>query len=136
MEDADGLVEARATSGDVSLAGLRGSATAATVTSGDLWLARIQSEQVSVKSSSGDIAIEVARPFSGHLECHSVSGSVGLTLPASSDCAVHAKTVSGSISGRLWSEISRREASACLGAGAGSVELSTASGDISLDVSG
>ncbi|MDH4179433.1 MAG: DUF4097 domain-containing protein [Armatimonadota bacterium] len=136
VEDADGPVEACATGGSISLAGLRGPATAATVTSGDLWLSRVQSKEVSLNSSSGDISIGVTRPFSERLESHSVSGSVGLTLPASSNCEVHAKTVSGTISGKPWQEISRGQARTRLGAGVGSVEISTVSGDIRLNTKG
>jgi len=155
VEDAAGRVEARTVSGNISLGNIHGEQTAAATTSGRIRLAKIRSDEATVKrvsgnidlrelqadritvrTTSGDTAIRLGRPFSGHLESHSVSGSVGLTLPASSDCAVHARTMSGSISGKRWQEISRREASARLGAGAGSVELSTTSGNIRLDVGG
>ncbi len=126
----------KSVSGDIDLRELEADHISAKSSSGDITLKGLRAGRIAARSSSGDISIAVARPFSGNLESHSVSGSVGLALPASSDCAVHAKTVSGSISGKAWSKIGRREASARLGAGAGLVELSTTSGNIRLDARG
>jgi hypothetical protein len=115
--DVDGRVETRTVSGDISLENIRGEVTSAT-------------------STSGDTAIRVANPFSGEIEARSISGSVGVVLPASSDCEVRAKTVSGNISGGPWSEVSRCQARTRLGAGAGSVAISTTSGNIRLNTNG
>jgi hypothetical protein len=136
--DADGRVEVRTVSGDISLENIRGEVASATSTSGDtaIRVARPFSGEIESHSVSGSIVIEVTRPFSGEIESRSSSGSVGVVLPASSDCEVRAKTVSGNISGGPWSEVSRGQARTRLGAGAGSVEISTTSGNIRLNTNG
>lgn len=114
VEDAAGAVEAHTTSGDIALTALRG-------------------DRIDAHTVSGDVSIESALAFSGRLDSNSVSGDVRVTLPKGSDCEVHAKTVSGDISGGPWSEVSRGRAGTRLGAGAGSVSISTTSGDIRLN---
>jgi DUF4097 and DUF4098 domain-containing protein YvlB len=153
VDDAGGPVAARTTSGDIRVADTAGPVAAHSVsgdirvddrdgfveaktTSGDVRITAVAGEHIEVSSVSGDIAIEFTPPFSGDLKSRSISGNVGLALPASSDCTVRATTVSGSISGKAWSEISRREGRARLGSGAGSAELSTTSGNIRLETSG
>jgi len=126
-------VSLQTSSGDTKLSEVEADRISAKSTSGGITLKDLRARRVAAGSTSGGIWIAFTRPFSASLEAEATSGNVCLTMPASSDCAVHATTVSGSISGNAWSEIGRREAGARLGAGTGSVRLSTTSGDIRLD---
>jgi DUF4097 and DUF4098 domain-containing protein YvlB len=126
-------VSVNSSSGDVSLEEMAADRISARSSSGDVRITAVAGEHIGVSSSSGDIAIEVARPFSGEIESRTSSGDATVSLPASSDCEVEAKTASGTIHGERWQEISRGHARTRLGAGAGSVEISTTSGNIHLN---
>ncbi len=136
VDDAGGPVEAGTTSGDIDIRVVRPQQIRVNSVSGDAYISALTGDHLAANSVSGDIAIAVSEPFSGRIESGSVSGDVRVALPRGSDCEVHAKTVSGTIYGERWQEVSRGQARTRLGAGAGSVEISTTSGDIRLSTKG
>jgi hypothetical protein len=130
--------EADASSGDIYLSDIAGTVTVST-SSGDISLSQAATQQLDASSASGDICLTLTDPFSGLGKAHSLSGDLTVALPPGSDCRVTATTVSGTISSSLdlgQRLHERRTMSGLLGAGRGSLDMGTTSGDITLRPAG
>ena len=129
---------ADASSGDIYLSDIAGKVTAHT-SSGDISLSQAATQEFDASSTSGDLSLTLTAPFSGVGEARTMSGDLVVALPPGSDCRVTATTVSGTISSSL--DLSqrlheRRTTSGLVGAGRGSLDMSTTSGDIALRPAG
>ena len=135
QDSRSGHLTAAAASGDIDLRGSSGHELTVTTASGDIDIRDVGAEELTAAAASGDITVWLATPFSATMEARSKSGDVTVALPSGSDCRVRATTASGNISSRLNlsdCSLQKRSISGRLGAGRGSVEVSTASGDIEL----
>ena len=131
-------VEASTTSGDISLSDIAGKMAVHT-TSGDISLSQAATQEFDVSSTSGDLSLALTDPLSGVGKAHSLSGDVTVAIPPGSDCRVALTTLSGDISDRLGlsqRRQQRRTMAGILGAGRGSLDMSTTSGDITLRPAG
>lgn len=131
-------VEASTTSGDISLSDIAGKMAVHT-TSGDISLSQAATQEFDVSSTSGDLSLALTDPLSGVGKAHSLSGDVTVAIPPGSDCRVALTTLSGDISAGL--NLSQRlqqgrTMTGLVGAGRGSLDMSTTSGDIALRPAG
>ena len=155
---ADATLKLRTSSGDLSIRAMRASLDAAT-SSGDVRIdgaAASRNDNVRVADASGDIQLRdtggtvIAETSSGdvsfrdpsmselaQVRLSSSSGDVALYLPRTPSIRLTARTSSGSIDTNLGIRVhgryASRYASAQLGTGTTKAELSTASGDITID---
>jgi hypothetical protein len=130
--------KANASSGDISLSGIAGKMAVHT-TSGDISLSQAATQEFDVSSTSGDLSLALTDPLSGVGKAHSLSGDVTVAIPPGSDCRVALTTLSGDISDRLGlsqRRQQRRTMAGILGAGRGSLDMSTTSGDTTLRPAG
>jgi hypothetical protein len=130
--------KADASSGDIYLSDIAG-AVAVHASSGDISLSQAATQEFDVSSTSGDISLALTDPFSGVGNARTVSGDLTVALPPGSDCRVTATTVSGDISSSLTLSQRLHEGRTMtgrLGAGRGSLGMSTTSGDIALRPAG
>lgn len=117
-------------SGDVKASGLRGTLKADTV-SGELQVDGGPFRQLSLQSVSGDLNLSVSLEDAGHLQAETLSGDIQLQLPASVNAQLDLKTFSGELhNGFAGNAAEGRKQSAKLGAGRGSIDLHSFSGDI------
>ena len=132
-----GRAYAHTRSGDVTLSDIDGSDVTAESGQGDVSLDRVIGASMAARTRSGDVRVSVKRPFSGSMEIDTGSGDASLALQPGSDCRIEARTGSGDIDNGLTTRVessSSRALTASLGTGAGSVRITTGSGDISLVV--
>ncbi len=130
-----GRASAKAGSGGLTLSDVDGDEIAANTGSGEIQMSEVSAGSIKAETSSGGIEVRVHRPFTGQMRLETGSGEVTLALPAGSDCRVDAHTSSGGIDNGLPLQsvsTSRGKLTGTMGAGRGSVEMSTGSGGISL----
>ena len=114
--DIDGDLNVATSSGDITVSGVTGSVKAEAI-SGDLRLSALSAKEgnFDVESVSGDVVMEVSSDFSGKMQVATVSGEVssqlGGELDSYSDSRLRGK----------------------IGDGRGRLNISTTSGDISID---
>ncbi|MGD0112938.1 MAG: DUF4097 family beta strand repeat-containing protein [Armatimonadota bacterium] len=134
-----GRAYAHTGSGDVNLADIDGSDITAESEHGSVSLDDAGGANIRARTHSGDVRVSVKKPFSGTMEIHTGSGDASLALPPGSDCRIEARTGSGSVNNELTMKVessSERAVTGYLGKGAGSVQITTGSGDVSLEAAG
>jgi DUF4097 and DUF4098 domain-containing protein YvlB len=123
-------------SGDVRLAGARGSVALKTV-SGDANAERLDAATLQCQTVSGDTRLAIESAFTGTLTANTVSGDVSLLLPGTSSFRFTLGTQSGDLhcyhavhdenrTETLWS--------GTVGNGDGTITVQTRSGDVRLDM--
>jgi len=134
-----GRAYAHTGSGDVNLTDINGSDITAESGSGNVSLDGASGADVKARTHSGDVHVSIKKPFSGTMEIHTGSGNASLALPPGSDCRIEARTGSGNVSNELTMRVensSQRGVSGSLGKGTGSIQITTGSGDVSLEEAG
>ncbi len=137
MTDISGNLYLKAVSGDIKLQGVRGSVEVETV-SGDVDLKNISEAQtVRAKSLSGEVTYIGQLKANGKYELKSHSGDIRMIIPAEAAFDFEAETFSGSIDSEfaitVSGKISKKEIRGSVNGGGADVNLSTFSGDISLE---
>jgi hypothetical protein len=124
-------------SGNIEVSGIRGQMRLSTA-SGDVEVKDVSGE-VSARSASGDVDVEInSLEGTGNMKFASASGDVNVRLPASLDADVKLSTVSGSVRTDFPLEVRHprygpgSSASGRLGGGSRVLQISSASGDVSL----
>jgi DUF4097 and DUF4098 domain-containing protein YvlB len=94
---------------------------------------------VSASSASGDVDVEIARlEGTGNMKFSTASGDVNVRMPSSLDAEVHLSSVSGSVKTSFPIQVQERQhgtgsyAEGRLGAGARTLRITSASGNVSL----
>ncbi len=135
--DLNGRIHFNTASGDITLRNVSGEINVATA-SGQLRVTNA-SGSVSASSASGDVEVEIARlEGTRDLRFSSASGNVRVRLPNNLDARVSLATASGDIDTDFPLEVKRQEygpgttARGQLGSGARRLNISTASGNVSL----
>jgi DUF4097 and DUF4098 domain-containing protein YvlB len=91
-----GNVDATSVSGDVDLDDVEGDVRAET-TSGDIVLAGVVSRDVEASTTSGEVTFAGDLSNDGRYEFHSHSGTIALTIPASTNARFSVETFSGEL---------------------------------------
>jgi DUF4097 and DUF4098 domain-containing protein YvlB len=137
VEGVNGRIAIQTASGDVKVENVNGDVNASTA-SGEVSVKNIAGA-VNASSASGNVEAEIARlEGSRDMKFSSASGDVRVKLPANIDADIKMSTSTGSINTDFPIEIHKHEfgpgsdAKGRLGSGAGSIQLSTATGDVSL----
>lgn len=124
-------------SGNIEVSGTRGQMRASTA-SGDVRVKDVSGE-VNARSASGDVEVEInSLEGTGDMKFASASGDVHVRLPASLDADVKMSTISGSVETDFPIEVRRprygpgSNARGRLGAGSRTLQITSASGDVSL----
>lgn len=124
------LSKLNSVSGDLKAAGLRGQLNADTV-SGELQLEGGPFRQVQLQSVSGDLNLALSLEESGRLQAETLSGDIQLQLAGGANAQLNLKTFSGDLHNEFGGDAQDlRKLSARLGAGRGSIDLHSFSGDI------
>jgi DUF4097 and DUF4098 domain-containing protein YvlB len=122
------------TSGDVVIEDCSGDVDVST-SSGDVYLTQ-EEGGIFVETSSGDVRIRSQFKMGDRYEVETVSGDITFQVPAEMEGRVQMETVSGSIDTDLTLEVrhlGRRRLEGSVGNGGPTIQLSTSSGDISLE---
>jgi DUF4097 and DUF4098 domain-containing protein YvlB len=124
-------------SGDIKVSGVRGQVRLTTA-SGDLDVKDVAGE-VSARSASGDVNVEITSlEGTGDMKFASASGDVHVRLPASLDADVRLSTISGTVQTDFPIEVRQprygpgSNAKGRLGGGSRNLQITSASGDVSL----
>ena len=124
-------------SGNIEVESIRGQMRLSTA-SGDVQVKDVSGE-VSARSASGDVDVEISSlEGTGNMKFASASGDVNVRLPANLDADVKISTVSGSVRTDFPIEVHHprygpgSSASGRLGGGSRSLQITSASGDVSL----
>ena len=136
LDGLTGDVDAHTVSAAIEAQGINGKVSFNTV-SGDLTLVDGWLERLDANSVSGDVTADVDLDPLGGMNVTTVSGEVTLRLPADADAQVHLHSVSGDVRSefaelRQLSAPASHSVSGSLGAGSGSVSVTTMSGRVML----
>lgn len=121
------------TSGDIQVTGITGDFKANTV-SGSIKADIAAAVSTDVGTTSGDVTLSYA-VAPGPIQANTVSGAVGIAMPANASCQLHYSTVSGqmrSSHSELPVEHTERGFDARLGDGAQPLRITTVSGGLTL----
>jgi DUF4097 and DUF4098 domain-containing protein YvlB len=137
VTDINGRVVVKTASGDVRVENINGEVNASTA-SGEVAVRNVAGT-VNAKSASGNVEAEIARlEGTGDMKFSSASGDVRVKLPGNVDAEVRMSTSTGTINTDFPLEVRKHEngpgsdASGRLGSGSRNIQLSTATGDVSL----
>lgn len=122
-------------SGDITGSQLKGNLSVRSG-SGDIHLGPVTGKSISVEAVSGDIVLDLSEPVTGSLNIRTVSGDVRTTVGNGSDCRVSLSSLRGDVSTdldlkepvKLQQRITGR-----LGDGSGTLDISSVTGDVSLN---
>lgn len=124
-------------SGDIDVKGVRGQMRVSTA-SGDVQVKDVSGE-VNARSASGDVEVEINNlEGTGDMKFASASGDVRVRMPANLDADVRMTTISGKVETDFPIEVRHprygpgSNARGQLGAGSRSLQITSASGDVSL----
>jgi Putative adhesin len=124
-------------SGNIAVNSIRGEVRVATA-SGDVEVKNVTGE-VSARSASGDVDVEISSlEGTGDMKFASASGDVHVRLPAGLDADVKLSTISGTVKTDFPIEVKQprygpgSNARGRLGSGSRTLQISSASGDVSL----
>ncbi|HEX8775334.1 MAG TPA: DUF4097 family beta strand repeat-containing protein [Pyrinomonadaceae bacterium] len=124
-------------SGNINVSGVRGHMRVSTA-SGDVEVKNVSGE-VSARSASGDVEVEISNlEGTGDMKFASASGDVHVRMPASLDADVRMSTISGTVRTDFPIEVRQprygpgSNARGRLGGGTRSLQITSASGDVSL----
>jgi DUF4097 and DUF4098 domain-containing protein YvlB len=124
-------------SGNIDVKGIRGQIRVSTA-SGDVEVKDVAGE-VNARSASGDVEVEInSLEGTGDMKFASASGDVHVRVPANLDADVRMSTISGSVETDFPIEVRHprygpgSNARGLLGAGSRSLQITSASGDVSL----
>jgi hypothetical protein len=122
--------------GDISIRQVRGDINAKT-SRGDVTLRDTSGRVQSIECASGDIRLEMSEPVSGNVNLRAVQGDASVAIPDGSDCRVSLATLRGATHCSLDLQDENRSAQRVtgrLGAGTGSLDVTTVSGDVRLEM--
>jgi DUF4097 and DUF4098 domain-containing protein YvlB len=123
-------------SGDVKLEETSGILNVKTA-SGDVDLARCAPRTLSVEAASSDIRADLVEPVEGTVNVRTVSGDVLIEVVDGSDCRVSLSSLRGSASSKIDLEdanVQPQKVTGRLGNGSGTIDASTISGDVRLQL--
>ncbi len=129
-----GSVDIEASSGDFRLTDIGGDLEAVS-SSGDIYAHGVAGS-IQAKSSSGDMRLKQLSSRDGDFNINSVSGDVIMEINPEFEGRISLRSNSGSINSRLSADIdsfSDSRLSGKMGNGSGRLEISTTSGDITID---
>lgn len=121
-------------SGDLTIASVHGRMNLRTG-SGDITLTESSGPSLSIEAVSGDVALDLNRPVEGTVNARTVNGDLAVAVPDGCDCRVALSTLRGSLDCSLALEDEAKQQlriTGRLGGGAGTLDLSAVSGDVSL----
>ncbi|MFD5397027.1 DUF4097 domain-containing protein [Streptomyces sp. NPDC127097] len=149
-----GRTDVRGVSGDATLVGLTGRVRADTVSgnvevqsvtgdlrfhsvSGDLTVIDGAGGAVRADSVSGDMVLDLDPAQGADIALNTVSGEVAIRLPDPADATVEANTASGTVSNafddlRVTGQWGAKKITGALGAGTGTLKVTTVSGGLAL----
>jgi len=129
-----GSVELRSTSGDLTATDIGHIAEASSV-SGDIEVTVVSIDKAALQTVSGDVELQGALARTGQIKASTKSGDVELTLPGDVSAEFDFSTKSGKIRTELGISSSgvRGDLHFTLGSGDGYVQVSTTSGDITIE---
>jgi DUF4097 and DUF4098 domain-containing protein YvlB len=137
VDGVTGKVAIRTASGDVKASNVNGEVDASTA-SGEVSVTNVVGT-VNARSASGNVQAEIAGlQGGGDMKFSSASGDVKVTMPSNIDADVRMTTTSGSINTDFPLQVKKHEygpgseATGRLGAGSRNIQISSASGDVSL----
>jgi DUF4097 and DUF4098 domain-containing protein YvlB len=136
VSDVQGDVNAKTVSGNVDVSGVKGSVDAES-TSGRIILTGIsEPKSVRAKVLSGRISYDGQIVSGGKYSFESLSGGIGLTLPASAGFDLEAETFSGSISSEfavtMQGKIDKKELRGVVNNGGAALRIKAFSGSIDI----
>jgi DUF4097 and DUF4098 domain-containing protein YvlB len=123
-------------SGDVRLEETSGILNLKTA-SGDVTLVRCAPRTLSIEAASSDIRADLAEPVDGTINVRTVSGDVLIEIVDGSDCRVSLSSLRGSATSRIDlqdASIAPQKVSGRLGNGTGTLDASTISGEVRLQL--
>ena len=143
----DGELSAETVTGRVAIETVRAPRLEVSSVSGGVALDGVQSRRVEVETVVGPVTFAGALVADGRYEFQSHSGSIRLEVPASSGFELEAESFSGDLCSEIPISVGRgdraqevtgfeggdREVDGVAGAGGGRVELSTFSGDMTIE---
>lgn len=119
-------------SGDVTLDKVH-AATTIQATSGDVKLTQCGGPSLSIDGVSGDLQVHLSEPIAGAANLRTVNGLISLEVPSNSDFRLAVSALRGEVVCNLPLEDENRDdrrVTGRMGAGVGSVDISTINGDI------
>lgn len=103
--------------------------------SGDITLDQVSGKVVAVEAVSGDVKVDLTQPVTGSVSIRTVSGDASVAIADGSDCRVSLSALRGDVSCEV--ELSdeaktQRQLTGKLGSGAGTLDVSAVTGNVSL----
>ena len=107
----------------------------AKTSSGDVTLTDVKPTTLSIEAASGDISADVSQPIDSAVNITAVSGDVKLGIVDGSDCRVTLSTLRGNVScGLELTDMVRegQKVTGRIGDGTGTLDVSVVTGNVSL----
>lgn len=129
----DGPVTAKLVSGSVEALGVGGDLTMETI-SGELTLADSTAGRVRGSTVSGSITCDLDNPAGGEIRLNTTSGQITVRVREDSELNVRLHTLSGRITSAFGGLVAdgRKDVRGVIGAGLGTLDVSSTSGNIAL----
>lgn len=136
LDDCEGpTISVQDTSGDVRVRRAKASLNIRAA-SGDVELDGCEGRSIAAETVSGTIQIDLLSPLEGTLNVRTVSGDASINLVDGSDCRVHLSTINGEVHCDLplldEARSGEGRITGRLGSGAGSLDASAVSGDVTV----
>ncbi|MDR3689045.1 MAG: DUF4097 family beta strand repeat-containing protein [Fimbriimonas sp.] len=151
----DGIVEVSTSSGNISIEDSAGASVTmenksgniravrtkgnlkARTASGDITVTSSSGKVVSIETVSGNVTVDLEEAISGTLNVRTVNGNAMIGVPDGNDCRVSLSTLRGNVHSSIALEDEARAESRVtgkLGAGAGTLDVSAVTGNITLEL--